>query len=370
MSPVDLTRKLTAFNTINPPGQERACAKFLGGLLEDAGFTIEYYEFAETRTTLIARLAGSGDELPICFTGHIDTVPLGAAAWSKDPFNGEIDGDRLHGRGVSDMKAGVAAIVVMAMDLARRGTPKAGLTLVLTAGEETCCEGAYYVAQQNVLGKAGAMVVGEPTSNYPIIAHKGSVRFRAVTRGKTAHASMPELGINAIHKAADAVKVLQAFDFHHAPHQLLGSPTLNIGNITGGENVNSVPDFTAMGIDIRFLPDQSADEIHLQLQKALGPEVEVERIEEARSIATPAENAWIQDVFGIMSTTLSEQIEPRGVAYFTDASALAPAFGHPPTVILGPGEASQAHQTDEYCFMPRIEQAADAYADIAERWCR
>ena len=70
-----------------------------------------------------------------------------------------------------------------------------------------------------------------------------------------------------------------------------------------------------------------------------------------------------------MEPTLGEKVEPRGVAYFTDASALTPAFGHPPIVILWPGEASQAHQTDEYCFMSSIEQAAEAYMDIARKWC-
>lgn len=318
---------------------------------------------------MIARLEGSSDKLPICFTGHIDTVPLGATTWLKDPLNGETDGDKLYGRGVSDMKAGVAAMVSMAINLAGRSTPRAGLTLVLTPGEETCCEGAYYVAQQGVLGEAGAIVVGEPTSNYPMIAHKGSVRFLVTTRGKTAHASMPELGDNAIHKAADAIKRLQTFDFQKAPHALLGSPTLNIGNITGGQNINSVPDITTMGIDIRLLPDQTPDDIQSRIQTALGEEAEVELIEQARSIATSLDNPWIQRVFDIMEPTLGEKVEPRGVAYFTDASALTPAFGHPPTVILGPGEASQAHQTDEYCFMSSIEQAAEAYMDIARKWC-
>jgi succinyl-diaminopimelate desuccinylase len=369
MKSVDLARDITALNTINPPGQEQACAHLLGALLEDAGFTTEYYEFADTRSTLIARLKGTSDSLPICFTGHLDTVPLGATPWTKDPFNGETDGDKLFGRGISDMKAGVAAIVRAAMDLGNQGTPRAGMTLVLTAGEETCCEGAYYVAQQGVLGEAGAVVVGEPTSNYPIVAHKGSVRFRVTTRGKTAHASMPDLGVNAIYKAADAIKVLQAFDFQKTPHPLLGAPTLNIGNITGGQNINSVPDITTMGIDIRYLPDQTSEEIEAQLRAALGPEVEIELIEHACSIETAPDNPWIQNVNRIMEPMLSEPVEPRGGPYFTDASALTPAYGHPPTVILGPGETAQAHQTNEYCYMTRIDEATQAYVDIARKWC-
>ena len=78
LDPRRLTRELLAFDTVNPPGMERACARHLGALLEGAGFRTEYHEYAEGRTSLIARI-GSGDGKPICFTGHMDVVPLGAA---------------------------------------------------------------------------------------------------------------------------------------------------------------------------------------------------------------------------------------------------------------------------------------------------
>ena len=90
-----LTRELLAFNTINPPGMERACAKRLGGILEEAGYQVEYHEFGEARTSLIARIGAEGAKAPICFTGHIDTVPLGASPWTHDAFAGETDGDRM-----------------------------------------------------------------------------------------------------------------------------------------------------------------------------------------------------------------------------------------------------------------------------------
>ena len=92
---LELTRELLSFNTINPPGQERRCAQYLGKLLEDTGFKVAYYDFAEGRTSLIARLEGRRDKPPICFSGHLDTVPLGAESWRKDPFRGEIDGNRI-----------------------------------------------------------------------------------------------------------------------------------------------------------------------------------------------------------------------------------------------------------------------------------
>ncbi|HEX9455001.1 MAG TPA: M20/M25/M40 family metallo-hydrolase [Candidatus Binatia bacterium] len=148
-----LTRKLLGFETINPPGDERACALYLGSLLETAGYETRYYEFADKRSNLIARLAGRDEKLPICFTGHLDTVPLGSTSWSRDPFAGETDGDKLYGRGTSDMKSGVAAMVLMALRLARQANRRAGITLIFTAGEETTCERAGYLASlDNLLG--------------------------------------------------------------------------------------------------------------------------------------------------------------------------------------------------------------------------
>ena len=105
--------------------------------------------------------------------GCIDVVPLGKAAWRHDPFAGERAGDRLFGRGVTDMKGALAAIVLAAQRVAALPR-KAGLVLVLTAGEETRCEGAHHLAAQpGALGSAGAIVVGEPTANQPLVGHKG-----------------------------------------------------------------------------------------------------------------------------------------------------------------------------------------------------
>ena len=93
--PVELTQTLVAFDTINPPGNERPCAEYLGSLLEGGGFSTSYYEFADTRTSLVARIGGSSATKPLCFTGHIDVVPLGATPWSFDPFAGEIADGKL-----------------------------------------------------------------------------------------------------------------------------------------------------------------------------------------------------------------------------------------------------------------------------------
>src|SRR3954447_18309867 len=134
IDPRVLTRELLAFNTINPPGMERACARHLGSILEAAGFRVAYHEFAEGRTSLVATIGGSDERAPICFTGHIDVVPLGAAHWSHDPFAGETAGDKLFGRGSTDMKSGIAAFVAAAVELAPHLASGPGLVPVVTAG--------------------------------------------------------------------------------------------------------------------------------------------------------------------------------------------------------------------------------------------
>ncbi|MBW2066037.1 MAG: M20 family metallopeptidase [Deltaproteobacteria bacterium] len=368
--PVSLTRKLISFNTMNPPGFERDCAEFLGELLEGGGYEVSYYEFEEGRTSLVARREGTGDKPPICFSGHLDTVPLGAAEWGVDPFAGEIVEGRLYGRGSSDMKGGVAAIVSAALTLPRKDKGRAGVTLVLTAGEEKGCEGASYMAGlRNALGEAGALIVGEPTSNYPVIGHKGVIGIEMETMGIAAHGSMPEQGDNAIYKAAEAVLKLRDYRFDIPPDPLLGSPTINVGTIRGGININSVPDRAVAGIDIRTIPGQGNGKILEGLQAYLGREAKLKCLLKAQSIFSDPEDEWVQEVFSICGSFLNEEIEPRGVSYFTDASVLKPALGDPPTVILGPGEPSMAHKSDEFCYVESIRRAAEMYLEIARNWC-
>ena len=368
-SALDLTRELIRFDTINPPGNERLCAQYLGHILSDAGFSVSYHDFAEDRTSLIAR-TGSGDKPPLCFTGHIDTVPLGATTWSKDPFAANVEGDRLYGRGSSDMKSGVAAFVFAVVELMPQLSDTPGVVLVITAGEETGCEGAFQlVTLGDALGKAGAIVVAEPSANYPLVGHKGALWLKARSHGVTAHGSMPDIGVNAVYKAAHAITKLENFDFNVARHEVLGKPTLSVGTVEGGMNINSVPDQAEVGIDIRTIPGQNHNDVREGLQGYLGEGVEMDTLVDVDAIWTNPHEVWVREVFAIMAPILDEEIETRTATYFTDAAALTPAYGGPPTVILGPGEPKMAHQTDEYCVINRIDQAVFAYTELTRSWC-
>lgn len=367
---IELTKEIVRMNTINPPGDEEACARHLGALLEGARFEVQYHRMGEKRANLVARIGGSADKGPLCFTGHIDTVPLGAASWRKDPFAGETDAGKLYGRGTSDMKSGVAAFVAASIALAPKLARSPGLELVITAGEETGCEGAFELANtQGALGRAGAVVVGEPTSNFPFVGHKGAFWLNARTHGVTAHGSMPEKGDNAVYKAAKALIALEKFRFSNEPHALMGQASLNVGTIRGGLNINSVPDEAVIAIDIRSVPTSRHSEIRAQLERALGTEVDLEVLLDLEPVYTEPDNPWIQQVFDVMTPLLGSRPDTRVATYFTDAAALNIAYRFPPTIILGPGEAHMAHQTDEYCVLDRVPTAVAAYEDIARRWC-
>lgn len=374
MNAIDLTRRLLALKTMNPPGQERACARLLGGLLAKAGFKIRYCEFDRRggRTSLIAWTKAQGKRKHICFLGHLDTVPLGITPWSRDPFGGIIEGDKLYGRGASDMKSGVAAFVTAALRASHDLKGLSSLMLMLTAGEETGCQGAFSIAKTFAgLPPVGAVLVAEPTLNYPCIAHKGVIWLEAQADGIAAHGSVPNQGVNAIYKATHAIQRLQALPFGGANHPLLGAPTLNVGTIAGGSATNIVPEQAVFTLDIRTIPGQSHEALYRQVEACLGTDARISnRHLDCPSVETPARHPWVQDVFAIMGKILKARPEPRGLAYFTDAGALSQALGNPPVVILGPGDLNQAHKTDEYCLVSNIAAAETAYYRIMLEWNR
>ena len=366
---VALTRDLLHFDTVNPPGLERDCAHMAGSMLKDWGFAVQYSEYEKDRTSVIARMGGSDAKAPLCLTGHLDVVPLGTRKWSKDPFSGETDGDKLYGRGSSDMKAGVAGILLAAKNLAGKlnGTP--GIVLVLTAAEEGGCVGSRHLAAlPQLMGQAGAIVVGEPTSNYPMVGHKGSIKLHAAFKGVSAHGSMPQLGVNAVYKAARAVVKLEEFRFGVPEHPVMGLPTLNVGTFAGGSGVNLVPDEAIVGVDIRTVPGTDHAALLSRLKELL-EDAELKVFADSQAVWTEPQEEWVQRVFSICKPILKESPVARTMPYMTDAANLRKVYAGAPTLVLGPGEAGMAHQTDEYCSMERIRQSVAIYEAIIRDWC-
>jgi succinyl-diaminopimelate desuccinylase len=374
--PVALTQALVRLDTVNPPGHEDLCVELLADALSAAGFACRTHAFAPRRTSLVARI-GDGGRAPLAFTGHVDVVPLGSAPWRHDPFGAEIVAGRLYGRGASDMKSGVAAFTCAAIAQAGRlqhsGT---GLSLIITAGEETGCEGAFAMAAAadagELLGSAGALVVAEPTANLPLLGHKGAFWLQASARGVTAHGSMPQHGDNAVYKIARAALALEQFAFETAPHPLMGAPTLNVGTVRGGLNINSVPDAAELGIDIRTVAGQDHRRLLQCLCHTLGAQIGLRTLLDVPSVFTAADDPWLRHVVALCAARSGQAISPATASYFTDAAALRgplSAGGTLPVVILGPGQPEMAHQTDEYCELARITEATALFTELITDWC-
>lgn len=375
MDAVALTQELVRFDTINPPGNEAPLGNFIADLLSRAGFQVARLSFGSNRVNIVARRgrhlnapSNEGTRAPICFTGHLDTVPLGNARWKVDPFAAEIIDGRLYGRGSSDMKSGVAAMVAAAVRAGDKLDQGPGVVLVLTSGEETGCDGAKHLVKHTELGRVGALIVGEPTGNEARAGHKGALWMNAETFGHTAHGSMPELGVNAIFRSLKLISKLEEFGFNVKRHEGLGSPTLSVGRMWSGTNINSVPDHSEIGIDVRTIPGMRHAELIKFFENYLAPELDaLSPVVDLESVWTDVQDSWVRSVLSKLGPNANiDKIE--GVPFFTDASVLAPALEKPPVLILGPGETAMAHQTDEYCFVSKIDGAVRIYEQIMTEW--
>jgi succinyl-diaminopimelate desuccinylase len=362
---ISLTRELIAINTVDPPGNEAGTAKMLGKLLAAYGFKVSLPEYGQNRLHLVAEKGVSGPEAPLVLSGHLDTVPLGDQAWTIDPFSGEIKGDRIYGRGSSDMKSGVAAMTIAAIEATAGYSPAGGIRLIFSAGEESGCLGILQLANSHKkLGKARAVIVGEPTANIPAIGHKGALYLKVVCKGKTAHSSMPELGVNAIYKAARSITRIEDFQFGTEKDMLLGYPSINVGKIQGGMNINSVPDQAEFTVDIRSTTRIKHQTVLDRLFRELDEGIEIETLVDMNPVSTPESDPFVQLVYDVCKADRLDDTWPRSLPYLTDGSVLQAYYGGAPTVILGPGEPGMAHQTDEYCSIRKIKQAVSNYKYI------
>ncbi|WP_020495579.1 M20/M25/M40 family metallo-hydrolase [Sciscionella marina] len=347
--PIELTQQLVRLDTRG--GGELAAAELLAEPLRAAGFTVRLGEPEPGRANLVARL---GHGTPITLTGHLDTVPADPAGWSFDPHSGEIDGDRLRGRGSSDMKAGVAAIVAAAI-----ATP-APVQLVFTFGEETGCEGA---AQITELEPSPLLLVAEPTANRIVLGHKGALWLRLSARGRSAHGSRPELGENAVFALARACERI-----HHHPDwpssPTHGAATVNIGTFHAGSQPNLVPDHAEAQLDIRTVPGFSADTARAGIAELAGAETGIETLLDLPSIDTDPADPLVAELTG----TLCPDWTPQYATYFTDAARLSATLGDPAVLVYGPGEPEQAHVTDETCSVAAIGATTAALRRLLGAW--
>jgi len=175
--------------------------------------------------------------------------------------------------------------------------------------------------------------------------------------------------VNAIYKAARAISKLENFDFREPVHPVMGQPTMNVGTFEGGNTVNSVPDAASFGVDIRTVAGMDHAVLRAKLQALLGEEAELDVFSDMNAVWTEPRDEWVRRVFEIAGRYIGTKPEPRALTYNTDAGNLLKVYRGAPTVVLGPGEPQQAHQTDEWCGMERMRQSVAMYEELIRDWC-
>lgn len=366
---LELLRSMIKTNTVNPPGNEKELAVKLAALMNSEGIEAETVEVLPGRDNLIVRMAGENHGKLLAATGHLDTVPPGGIPWEHDPFAADVVDGKLYGRGTSDMKSGDAAFLYAMIKLKREGiVPKQDVIFIGTVSEENGSLGAKAFVEAGGMKNVDALLVCEPSSNELDIAHKGAVWVKVKFYGKTAHGSMPDLGVNAVSRAAKFIAAIDAQSFDVKPDDILDMPSCSVNICQGGVATNVVPDYCEVNIDFRTIPGQTAEDIKAYLNEALDSaakddkdfKAEIEILSDLAAVRCP-EGASILDA---LDKAAGRKHIRRGVRFYTDASTLVRDYPEKQVVIYGPGISEMAHQPNEYCEVEQFERFVETYANL------
>lgn len=377
---IELTRNLISIPSHRlTKGREKRLGQFLADTLAKEGIDVYLQEVEEQRENVIGMIKGTGEGQSLMLNGHLDTIP---PVGMPDPFSPRIMDGKLYGRGAADMKAGLGAMAYALMIIKRAKIKLRGnLLFAGVIGEESGSRGTAFLARNGP--KADMAIVGEPTNLDIVIAHKGTEWLEIIVKGRAAHGSVPQEGVNAI---IGATKVIQAIQERLIPklqerrHDLLNPPTINIGVIRGGEQPNIVPDECKLQLDRRWLPTETLEGIIGELHHILteltraDPQFSatLKRMEETSTIPhhpleTPATHPLVRTVKEVLQD-LKVDTSLRGVDYWTDGALLNQA--DIPTVVFGPGSVAQAHSDEEFVELDSVLIAAKAYILTALRICK
>jgi succinyl-diaminopimelate desuccinylase len=355
LDPVALVRELVRRPTVS--GDAIAQRDALGVLTDVLRERAAHLQISEGRDRdhpwTLLRTPADPDRRHLLLACHVDTVPAAdPSAWQRDPFDADLDGGRVWGRGGSDMKAGVVAAAA-ALAAADPGTPVA---LLLTSDEEIGSKGAAAAAAAVAELPVGAVVVPEATGNQVVLGHKGALWLAVRTAGRAAHGSTPERGHNAVLDLAALLgRVGGALPLRSDP--FLGTETWNPGVVAGGTVPNVVPDRAEVVVDQRTV---AAGDDLLAWWRSQPEVADVEVRVDLPPVVTPADDPWV--------ASLGAPVLSTPATYFTDASVLVQVVGGAPIVVWGPGTPAVMHAVDEYVELAELEQAAAVFTDVVARW--
>ncbi|HEU4449864.1 MAG TPA: M20/M25/M40 family metallo-hydrolase [Gaiellaceae bacterium] len=360
---VELVSALVAIDSVNPelvPGAagEGEIARFVARRLADGGLEVEAEEVAPGRHNVVGIARGTGGGRTLLLNAHMDTVGV---VGMERPFEPVVADGRLRGRGAYDMKAALAAIMAAGIAAARSGL-RGDVLVAAVCDEEAASIGTARVAERY---RADAAIVAEPTELRLALAHKGFVGFEIETRGRAAHGSRPDLGVDAIARMGHVLVRLEALDgrLRASPtHPLLGSGSLHASIVEGGQEFSSYPERCLLKGERRTIPGESVDLVEGELAELVG-EVDGEaRVVLAREPFETAPDA------GIARLVARHAGDPEvvGVPFWADSALLAAAGI--PTVVLGPaGEG--AHAVEEWVDLASVERCAGIYTEVAREFC-
>ncbi|MDV9112895.1 ArgE/DapE family deacylase [Lactiplantibacillus plantarum] len=332
---------------------ELTVAKYLQALLAKYDISAKIHPITGDRANLVAEI---GHEQPVlAVSGHMDVVAAGdLAAWDTDPFTLVEKSGQLFGRGVTDMKAGLVALVVAMINIQQQGGPKHGtIRLLATMGEEVGEAGSAAFYQQGAMQDAAGLLIAEPSTVYGTAAEqKGSYDLKLTSKGKAVHSSTPERGYNAL---VPLIKLLnEANDyFETIPAGEMGPVRFNIDVLNGGDQVNSLPDLATALVNVRTIPEYDNDQVTQKLTDLIaaynqqGADIKMTAIMNESPIATTADNRLVKLVQAIGKPYAGRDVVVASSPGITDASNLAKrqpaAF---PFAVYGPGNMTQ-HQVNE-----------------------
>ena len=358
-SVVALLQTLVKTPSVNPDGDpgvspdgEKAVALVISAFLEPLGFEVTLEEVEPGRPNLIARAPGPANRPRIMLAPHLDTV--GISGMTIDPFAAHISDGKVHGRGTSDTKGPMAAMLWgLRENAARLASLPVAVDFVAFMGEESSQPGSRHFASRYASDYQFA-IAGEPTSLKAVYCTKGSLWATLQAKGRSTHASQPHLGENAILKLMGGLRDL----YRSLPpilasteHPVLGSSTINLGVINGGTVANIVPNQASAQIDIRTVPGLVKDRPALEILKEHLGELEIIKANESPPMEMPVDHPWLQRLQKIIPG-----LALTGAPWFSDASHLAAAGI--PSICLGPGSIDQAHTADEFISIADLETGA------------
>lgn len=368
MDCIEILKELVRLDTTNPPGNEKKAAQYLAEILEPHGFQCEVQDLGDNRANLVAVLrCGNGPELML--NGHLDVVPA-AGDWKTEPFSVVQNGDKLHGRGTSDMKGGIAAMCEAAIRIAHKDMHiNGGLKLLFVADEECSNMGTLDYLEKYECGEFA--IIGEPTGLEIAIAHRGVSRDYIDIYGEARHAALPEEEPDSVAMTALTIAAVQDINrkLQSMKHNVLPSPSVAITMIQGYEKDNIVPGTVRLLLDFRILPGME----HQQVIRILDEGFEAAGIRSYKSVPhffMPGGEISPHDSFVELCLEEREDLfGKKGWAKPFDASCEQCFLVKRgvKALICGPGDIVQAHTVNEFVSEQQVRDAANLYERIIER---